>query len=221
MGTHELPTSAVAYILRPEQLVLQDDPSFLPEFVLPPPELLTDLDLGFDSNLPRSGGSQSLTPYGSQQLSQSPNATGFGLVLPSSSPNRPGDFRLEGGNDTQGDNVMMDVDNMLQLDEPDFTFGEDGDLIEFTPGQPAPATPANAGGMYMHSDAGASARVRQEHKEGQQGGDQVSLSSIILEVFFRFSTHLARSLPTLGFFLRYEYAYVLNRTVWIYVSNLP
>lgn len=74
---------------------------------------------------------------------------------------------------------MLDVDNMLQLDEPDFTFGEDGDLIEFTPGQPAPATPATAGGMHIHSDTGASARVRQEHTEGQRGGDQVSLGSFI------------------------------------------
>ncbi|KAF2629688.1 hypothetical protein BU25DRAFT_489699 [Macroventuria anomochaeta] len=158
---------------RPEQLVLQDDPSFLPEFALPPPELLANLNLGFNLDLPRSGESQSLTPFGSQQLSQSSHIAGYGLVLPSSSPNRPAGVGLEGDNDRQGDNDMFDIDNLMQLDEPDFIFGEDGDIIELTPGQPAPATPAAAGGARMHSDAGASARVRQEHEEGQQGGDQV------------------------------------------------
>lgn len=71
---------------------------------------------------------------------------------------------------------MQDVENLLQLDEPDFTFGEDGDLIQFTPGQPLPATPTVTRGAQMHSDVGASARVRREHEEGQQGGDQVSLA---------------------------------------------
>ncbi|KAF9698437.1 hypothetical protein EKO04_003770 [Ascochyta lentis] len=150
---------------RPEQLVLQDDPSFLPEFALPPAEFLADLDLGFDLEFPRSGESQSLTPFGSRQSSQSSHVAGFGLVLPSSSPNRPGQFMIE------GDDGVPGVDDILQLDEPDFTFGEDGNLIVFTPRQPAPATPAVAGAP-MHSDAGASARVRREHEEGQQGGDQ-------------------------------------------------
>jgi hypothetical protein len=73
---------------------------------------------------------------------------------------------------------MLDVENLLQLDEPDFTFGEDGDLIELTPGQSVPATPVVARGAPMHSDTGASARVRQEHEEGQQGGAQVSFAVV-------------------------------------------
>ncbi|KZM18792.1 R8 protein [Ascochyta rabiei] len=151
---------------RPEQLVLQDDPSFLPEFAFPPAELLADLNIGFNLEFPRSGESQSLTPFGSRQSSQSSHVAGFGLVLPSSSPNRPGHYRLE------NDDGRPNVDDILQLDEPDFTFGEDGNIIQFTPSQPALATPAVAGAT-MHSDAGASARVRWEHEEGQQAGDQV------------------------------------------------
>ncbi|KAJ4358948.1 R8 protein [Ascochyta clinopodiicola] len=151
---------------RPEQLVLQDDPSFLPEFAFPPADLLADLDLSFNLDFPRSSESQSLTPFGSRQSSRSSHVAGFSLVLPSSSPDRPGQFRLE------GDDGVPNVDDMLQLDEPDFTFGEDGNIIQFTPSQPAPATPAVAGAP-THSDAGASARVRREHEEGQQGGDQV------------------------------------------------
>lgn len=73
---------------------------------------------------------------------------------------------------------MLDIDNLLNLEEPDFVFGEDGDIIEFNPGQRAPETPAAAGGVPLHNDAGASARVRQEDGEGQQGGVQVSPAMI-------------------------------------------
>ena len=169
---------AITDIARPEQLILPDDPSFLPDFILPPQELLADLDLGLNLDLPRSGESQSLTPFGSQHSSHSSHVAGYGLVLPSSSPNRPAGVGLEGDNGTQGGNDFVDVDNLLQLNEPDFMFGEDGDMIEFTPGQPALATPAVVEGAPMPSDAGASARVGQVHEEGQQAGDQVSSAPI-------------------------------------------
>jgi meiotic recombination protein REC8 len=165
-------------VSRPEQLVLQDDPSFIPDFALPPPELLDDLNLGFNADILRSGESQSLAPFGSQQSSQSSHVGDYGLVLPSSSPDRPAGGGLEGDNGGQDD---IDLDHLLDLEEPEFVFGEDGDIIEFTPGQRAPETPAAspAGGVaLMHSDAGASARVRQEHGEGHQGGAQVSFSTI-------------------------------------------
>jgi len=165
-------------VLRPEQLVLQDDPSFLPDFALLPTELLADLDIGLNVELPRSGESQSLTPFGLQQSSQSSHVGGYGLVLPSSSPDRPAGGGLEGDNGGQ-DNI--DLDHLLNLEEPDFVFGEDGDIIEFTPGQRAPETPAAAtatGGAPMHSDAGASARVRQEHEERQQDAARVSSAAV-------------------------------------------
>ncbi|KAJ4381064.1 R8 protein [Didymella sp. IMI 355093] len=162
---------------RPEQLVLQDDPSFLPEFALPPPELFAEIDLDFNLDISRSSESHSLTPFGSQQSPQSSYVGGYGLVLPSSSPDRLAGVGLEGDNVEQGNNDMLDIDNLLNLEELDFVFGEDGDIIEFTPGQRAPETPAVAaatGGVQMLSDAGASVRVRQEHEEGQQAGAQVS-----------------------------------------------
>ncbi|KAH6618684.1 hypothetical protein C7974DRAFT_436078 [Boeremia exigua] len=160
---------------RPEQLILQDDPSFFPEFALPPLELLSDLDFDFGLDIPRSGHSQSLTPFGSRQSSQSSHVAGYGLVLPSSTPDRPAAAELEGGNGGQGGDDMFDIDNLLRLDEPDFTFGEDGDIIEFAPGQRAPAAPATptaATAPSMHSYAGASAKVRQEHEEGLQRDKQ-------------------------------------------------
>ncbi|KAF1929380.1 uncharacterized protein M421DRAFT_100483 [Didymella exigua CBS 183.55] len=153
---------------RPEQLILQDDPYFLPDFALPPAEFLADLGL----DLPRSGESQSLTPFGSQQSSQSPHVGGYGLVLPSSSPDRSVGVGLEGDNGGHDNDGFVDIDNLLNLEEPEFIFGEDGNIIEFTPAQHAPETPAAAvaaGGAPMQSDAGASARVRREHEEGQLG----------------------------------------------------
>ena len=174
---------------RPEQLILQDDPSFLPEFALPPPELLTGVDPGLGLDVPRWGESQSLTPFGSQQSSQSSRVSGYGLVLPSSSPDRPAGGALEGDDGGQGNQDMQDIDNILQLDDPDFAFGEDGDIIELTPGSRAPvapATPVAVGRATMHSDAGASSQVRREHAEGQQRGEQVS--------FGRSLTHLTSSL---------------------------
>lgn len=91
---------------RPEQLVLPEDPSFLPDFALPPPELLAHLDLGLD--ITRSGESQSLTPFGSQQSQSSSHAGALGgLVLPSSSPGAPGSFRLEGDNDIAGHGDLL------------------------------------------------------------------------------------------------------------------
>ncbi|KAG9205311.1 hypothetical protein G6514_008890 [Epicoccum nigrum] len=162
---------------RPEQLILQDDPSFLPEFALPPPELFSGIDLSFTLDVLRWGESQSLTPFDSRQSSQSSHVGGYGLVLPSSSPDRPAGGALEGDDVGQGDQDMQDIDNILQLDDPDFAFGEDGDIIELSPGSRAPvapATPVAAGRKTMHSDASASSQVRREHAEGQQRGDQVT-----------------------------------------------
>jgi meiotic recombination protein REC8 len=148
---------------------------------LPPPELLTGIDPGLGLDVPRWGESQSLTPFGTQQSSQSSRVGGYSLVLPSSSPDRPAGGALEGDDGGQGNQDMQDIDNILQLDDPDFAFGEDGDIIELTPGSRAPvapATPVAAGRATMHSDAGVSSQVRREHAEGQQRGDQVSFGPL-------------------------------------------
>ncbi|ORY18856.1 Rec8 like protein-domain-containing protein [Clohesyomyces aquaticus] len=161
---------------RPEQLVLQDDPSFLPDFaLLPPADLLADLQIPLVQT-PRSGESQSLTPFGSQQAPGTPGEQLGGLVIPSSSSRGAGGFALA-GDDGGVSSMMGDHSGMLEeegivplLDDPDFGFDADGNLIEFTPGQPVPGTPAVAGGATVTSDAGASARVRREHEEGQRAG---------------------------------------------------
>lgn len=176
---------------RPEQLVLPDDPSFLPEFALPPPEFLDELDLDFGLDQPHSGDSQALTSFGSQQsLSSQASAVG-GLVLPSSSSVVPGDFQVEGDNgpaSVGGRSAMLGADNLvLDLADPDFTFDADGEMVDLPPGNVMSGTPGMPRSSAMLSDAGASARVRREHEEGQQVGVQVSLT-ILSHVFLNLNS---------------------------------
>jgi hypothetical protein len=180
-------------IIRPEQLVLQDDPSFLPEFALPPPELLADLDLGLDLNISHSGDSQSLTPFGSQH-SQSSSHTGAlgGLVLPTSSPDPlGGGFELQGDNDAAGHNGFLGDTDGLDLSEPDFMFNENGEFVEVQVPQNGAGTPAARSVAEMQNDAGASAKVRKEHEEGRMGCEQVSLTAFC----FLFNTALSLVCP--------------------------
>jgi hypothetical protein len=162
----------------PEQLILQDDPSFLPEFAAPPLELL-DLDLGFDFSINRTGDSQSLTPFGSQSSSHAGPLGG--LILPTSSPGQPGSFPFAG--DTDNDNVgasgMLGADEGYQINEPDFTFDENGELVEDLQARAVAGTPAARSAAAMQSDAGASAKVRREHEEGRAGGVQVSFTAVL------------------------------------------
>jgi meiotic recombination protein REC8 len=180
-------------MIRPEQLVLQDDPSFLPEFALPPPEVLADLDFGLDLSISRSGDSQSLTPFGSQ-YSQSSSHTGAlgGLVLPTSSPDPlGGGFELQGDNDEAEHSSFLGATDGLDLGEPDFIFDENGEYLEVPVAQNVAGTPAARSAAAMHSDAGASAKVRKEHEEGRMGGAQVSL--------LLFVTFFTRRLTALSF----------------------
>lgn len=163
---------------RPEQLVLQDDPSFLPEYALQPLDLFADLNLILDPVPVRhSGDSQSLTPFGTQQSRPSSQVDAIGgLVLPSSSPSQHAEFELEGDNipgNIGRPRDMFGTRPVPDLDEPDFTFGDDGNIIQLGDDGFIPRTPGVHGGSTMHSDAGASARVRREHEEGRQAGVQI------------------------------------------------
>lgn len=93
-----------------------------------------------------------------------------------------GDFQI-GGDDGLGSfgdlgGGLGDVNLDLGLDEA-FTFNEDGDVVDLDIARPIVATPMPRQGATMASDAAASARVRAEHEEGQQGGAEVSLPAII------------------------------------------
>ncbi|KAF2116553.1 Rec8 like protein-domain-containing protein [Lophiotrema nucula] len=165
---------------RPEQLMLQDDPSFLPEFLLPPPELLAELNLPLPPTHPRTGESQSLTPFGSQKEITTPEAPVAGLIIPSSSSGLRGGFTIMGddGPATVGD--IGDDYPTGPLPELDFDFDEYGGFIEHPKDKTKHSTPAAPGGTGVLSDAAASVRVRLEHEAGQQGdiqnlGDQMDV----------------------------------------------
>ena len=179
-------------LVRPEQLVLPDDPSFLPEFALAPPAHLADFDLDLDFLITHSGESQSLTPFGSQSSSQA-SALG-GLVLPTSSPDQPGGFELVGDDGLAGRSGLLGADDLIQLEEPDFTFDIDGNYVEGPPSKVAAGTPAAQRSTGIHSDAGASARVRREHQEGHDDGNQVSFAA----VFHVFCVSLSLRCPAFG-----------------------
>lgn len=159
---------------RPEQLILQDDPSFLPEFALPPPELLAQLKLGPAVDPLRNGDSQSLTPYGSQQHPTTPEGPVGGLILPASSSVGVGGFMIHGDNGSAGIGGPSDMLGGDELDDPGFSFDADGNLIDYEEANVIAGTPAAPRGSAMPGDAGASARVRQEHEEGLHAGAQVS-----------------------------------------------
>lgn len=86
-----------------------------------------------------------------------------------------GEFRIEGDDDPSsvgGPSGMLRGEDLLEpLAEPDFGFDADGNFFDHAPN---PVTPAVPGGATVPSDAGASARVRQEHEEGKYDGAEVS-----------------------------------------------
>jgi hypothetical protein len=92
----------------------------------------------------------------------------------------PAEFRL--GGDTGLGSVdrlsgMQGAVDMVEIEDPDFTFNDDGEIIDMPRGSVAILTPAGPAGIAMSGDAGASARVRREHEEGRQAGAQVSFTA--------------------------------------------
>lgn len=166
-------TCLLTDVTRPEQLVLQDDPSFLPEFAVLPPDFLAEMSLEpLDS-----GDSQLLTPFSSQRDLSMPEAPIEGLVLPPSSSPDHGEFRIQGdhGPDSVGAPSRMFAAEGAdeRMPEPGFTFDVDGNVVEWTEANIISGTTAAPEGVMMPSDASASARVRREHEEGLRVGVQV------------------------------------------------
>lgn len=156
----------------------------MPGFVLPESEVLIDLNLDFGFDISRSGDSQTMTPLGSWHSISSQSVGG--LVLPSSSPHAPAEFQLhdgDGPNELEQPTGMLGGDDVLDLPEPEFTFDEDGDIIDLPVHSSAARTPGVYPGSAMQSDAGASEKVRRDHQEGLQAARQVSDAAIFLLVY--------------------------------------
>lgn len=171
----------------PDQLVLEDDPAFLPDF----PGLdidLSALDISTDGSSCRSS---ILSPH-SLRSSLSSNAGGdgsmLGLIIPTSDTGGAGDI---GGFDLPGDDhasvrpssrlrsLLEDEEEGFNLD-PGFTIDTDGNVVLTGQDQPPAAV-----GVRIGSESAASARVRQEFEEGRQAveldvGGTPSISENIL-----------------------------------------
>ncbi|USP81145.1 hypothetical protein yc1106_08419 [Curvularia clavata] len=171
--TQDAALDATAGKAGPEQLILQDDPSFLPEFAYPPPELLADLDPNFNPGATHSGDSQPLTPFGSQQsASGSHVGSAGGLILPTSSPVAQSGFRLEGDYATSIVNQnsdMLGVGDTIEIEDPDFTFGDDGEIVQLSPLAPSRGTTR----ATVSGNAGRSTRIKKEVEEELRTPDQL------------------------------------------------
>lgn len=170
----------------PDQLVLQDDPAFIPDFLLPSLDIdLSALDISIDTSLRRSS---VLSPR-SQLLSisngENEDSSKLGLIIPTSDSGGVGDlggfvlpeddrYSLHRVLDTGG--LLRDDDEGFNLD-PGFTVDADGNLLlTENQGMTRQQNIWEAGrGTTVSRDSGISGRVRQELDEGAQVGDnQVS-----------------------------------------------
>lgn len=95
-------------------------------------------------------------------------------MLPSSSPGPQGSFRVQGADEDVGMTGLIGDDVEFQFDEPEFTFDEDGQLVE---GPSVRAVARTSVGVGVPSGAARSARGHEVHVEGEAGEVQVSLSS--------------------------------------------
>jgi meiotic recombination protein REC8 len=83
---------------------------------------------------------------------------------------------IHGDNDSSAIESPSKLLGGEDMEEPGFAFDDDGNLVDFEDTNVISGTSAVHKGATMPSDAGASARVRQEHEEGLQAGAQVSFT---------------------------------------------
>jgi meiotic recombination protein REC8, fungi type len=162
----------------PEQLILLDDPAFLPENGLPIFDFsILDLDPKGDSQ--RSSQSMLSIRHRSGSVSSSHAPSVLGLNIPSSSNGGTGAYQLPDPfhqssgqkNAGLGLNLFGDDEVAIYNDEDMlFDFGDDGELRDI----PASEREARrAGSVYpqgrLGSDSAASGRVRKEHEDALAG----------------------------------------------------
>ena len=163
----------------PDQLILQDDPAFLPDYLLPGLDIdLSALDLSTDESSRRSS---ILSPH-SQQSSRSSkdgDESLLGLLIPTSDTRGTGDiggFALpgdDGGSAHRGSRIgaLLEEEEGDFFPDVDFVFDDEGNVVEYGPEARA-QRPITGGpsGARLGSDFAASARVIREHEEGFQAG---------------------------------------------------
>jgi meiotic recombination protein REC8 len=175
VSTPVLPAQAQTNYTRPEQLMIQDDPAFLPENALPALDFdFSNLDISQKGDSQRS--SQSMLSVRQRSGSVSSHAGSvLGLDIPSSSgiagyqlPVYPfGESSAHKGfggpgRDLFGEEALVMQDDMI------FDFDDNGELRDI-PESEREARRAGSGHPQgrLGSDSAASARVRKEHEEGR------------------------------------------------------
>ncbi|KAH0533852.1 hypothetical protein FGG08_007522 [Glutinoglossum americanum] len=167
--------------LLPGQLIVEDDPAFIPE--LPP----LPLDLGFSNlnlaSLSHSQGSSLLSPYSRRSSQSSLESAGesiAGLIIPTS--NTGGDAGDVGGFTLPGDDgggrgskpgfevgIYEDQEDGF-FPEVDFEFDADGNIRNISTDKENRTSTIAPGRGRLDSDSAASGRVRMEHEEGLMAG---------------------------------------------------
>ena len=158
-----------------EQLMIQDDPAFLPDLALPGLDIdLSALDITTDG----SSRSSSILSQHSQRSSLSsghePDDSMVGLIIPSSAlggSGGMGGFQVHSGvassaRGSLGLGRLLDDNEDFNID-PGFGFDEEGNMFE----DPLPSEHANqVGNVRVESDSATSVRVRQGLTEGVRVG---------------------------------------------------
>lgn len=164
---------------RPDQLIIQDDPAFIPELAMPGLDIdLSALDISTDDSSRRSSLLSPLSQRTSLSSTQQSDESLLGLVIPSTGTGGggsiggfvlPGEDRSSAQRASRLRSILDQEEEGFDLD-PGFTFDDQGDIV--FPDARAQTHPGSATRPVsrLGSDSAASARVRQEIDEGLQAG---------------------------------------------------
>ncbi|KAL8908094.1 MAG: hypothetical protein Q9171_005588 [Xanthocarpia ochracea] len=167
---------------RPDQLVLEDDPAFVPDMILPGLDIdLANLDVSTDASSKRSSTLSALSHRSSLSSQHGNEDSMLGLVIPSSENGGLGDFggfvipssdRASVRPSAAGGDLLREAEDDFNFD-PGFIFDNDGNLIPTADDDPQlQPDPVQSAAERIRSDSGASAHVRRELAEGLQAGQQ-------------------------------------------------
>ncbi|KAL8808536.1 MAG: hypothetical protein Q9182_000087 [Xanthomendoza sp. 2 TL-2023] len=169
---------------RPDQLVLEDDPAFVPDMVLPRLDLdLAALEISSDATSHQSSILSAQSHRTSISSHDENDASMLGLVIPSSDDGGAGDLagfvvpssdRMSVRHNAVAEDLIREAEDDFNFD-PGFIFDNDGNLI--VTGDESPPLQADQAQIAVgriRSDSAASAQVRRELEEGMRAG-QVQL----------------------------------------------
>jgi meiotic recombination protein REC8 len=153
---------------RPDQLLLDDDPAFLPDILFAPLDDdfdLLDLNTGLvtDSQSTNTSSLRAALTFDDSQVVLTPG----GLVLPTSDTGNVGGLLLQAEESIGGPRPtsMLGLDEDTALEGELFDFDADGNIHE---PQFESTMFGNRQNVLQPSDATANEKIRQEHAAGQQ-----------------------------------------------------